>query len=40
MKVYKQSDAYKKRVEKRERQKREALEAEAERRVEGKKTNN
>ena len=37
MKVYKQSDAYKKRVEERERKKREALEAEAERRVEEKK---
>ena len=37
MKVYKQSDAYKKRVEEREREKREALEAEAERRVEEKR---
>ena len=37
MKVYKQSDAYKKRVEEREREKREALEAEAERRDEEKR---
>ena len=37
MKVYKQSDAYKKSVEEREREKREALEAEAERRVEKKR---
>ena len=36
MKVYKQSDAYKKRVAEREREKREELEAEAERRVEEK----
>ena len=37
MRVYKQSNAYKKRVEEREKQKREALEAEAEKRVEEKK---
>ena len=37
MKAYKQSDAYKKRVAEREREKREALEAEAERRVEEKR---
>ena len=37
MKVYKQSDAYKKRVAEREREKREELEAEAERRVEEKR---
>ena len=37
MRVYKQSNTYKKRVEERERQKRKALEAEAERRVEEKK---
>ena len=37
MMVYKQSNAYKKRVEEREKQKRKALEAEAERRVEEKK---
>ena len=37
MKAYKQSDAYKKRVEERERQKRETLEAEAERKFEEKK---
>ena len=37
MKAYKQSDAYKKRVAEREREKKEALEAEAERRVEEKR---
>ena len=36
-KVYKQSDAYKKRVEERKREKRKALEAEAERRVKEKR---
>ena len=40
MRVYKQSNTYKKRVEERERQKKEALEADAERRVEEKKKNN
>ena len=37
MRVYKQSNTYKKRVEERKKQKREALETEAERRVEEKK---